>query len=378
MNPVNTASLAPAQMARALPDVSGLTDVADAADTGRFSGAAGVQIDRLSVRFGTRTVLDDLSLTIRRGELLTVLGRSGCGKTTLLRFIAGFIEADALAGSLTVAGRDLTHVPPHQRNLGLLFQSYALFPHLSVFENVAFGLKARRVPARDIARRVADALKLVQLGDAGHVMPAQLSGGMQQRVALARALVIEPDVLLLDEPLSALDANLRASVRSELKALHERLPDLTIVCVTHDQDDALVLSDRTLLMRDGHIAQLGTPQQLYDTPNDAYVARYLGAANLLPPSVAFPVGDARYSVRDKLACLRPESLRIVPLGEGNLHGTIESVEWYGSVLSVPVLLDAMPKEPVLVTMQRGHGMTPEKGMRVSLRYEADDVVLINP
>ncbi|WP_181315668.1 2-aminoethylphosphonate ABC transport system ATP-binding subunit PhnT [Paraburkholderia eburnea] len=375
MNPVNTASLASADMARALPDASGLTDATGAHDA---HGAAGVQIDRLSVRFGARTVLNDLSLTIRRGELLTVLGRSGCGKTTLLRFIAGFIEADGLAGSLTVAGRDLTHVPPHQRNLGLLFQSYALFPHLSVFENVAFGLKARRVPSRDIARRVADALKLVQLGDQGHVMPAQLSGGMQQRVALARALVIEPDVLLLDEPLSALDANLRASVRSELKALHERLPNLTIVCVTHDQDDALVLSDRTLLMRDGHIAQLGTPQELYDTPNDAYVARYLGAANLLPPSVAFPVGDARHDVRDKLACLRPESLRIVPLGEGALHGTIESVEWYGSVLSVPVLLDAMPNEPVLVTMQRGHGMTPEKGMRVSLRYEADDVVLINP
>ncbi len=372
MNPVNTASLASAEMARALPDASGLTDATDA------RGAAGVQIDHLSVRFGTRTVLNDLSLTIRRGELLTVLGRSGCGKTTLLRFIAGFIEADGLAGTLTVAGRDLTHVPPHQRNLGLLFQSYALFPHLSVFENVAFGLKARRVPSRDIARRVADALKLVQLGDAGHVMPAQLSGGMQQRVALARALVIEPDVLLLDEPLSALDANLRASVRSELKALHERLPNLTIVCVTHDQDDALVLSDRTLLMRDGHIAQLGTPQELYDTPNDAYVARYLGAANLLPPGVAFPVGDPRHDVRDKLACLRPESLRIAPLGEGALHGTIESVEWYGSVLSVPVLLDAMPNEPVLVTMQRGHGMTPAKGMRVSLRYEADDVVLINP
>lgn len=372
---MNTASLASADMARALPDASGLTD-ATGAQGGQ--GVAGVQIDRLSVRFGTRTVLNDLSLTIRRGELLTVLGRSGCGKTTLLRFIAGFIEADGLAGSLTVAGRDLTHVPPHQRNLGLLFQSYALFPHLSVFENVAFGLKARRVPSRDIARRVADALKLVQLGDQGHVMPAQLSGGMQQRVALARALVIEPDVLLLDEPLSALDANLRASVRSELKALHERLPNLTIVCVTHDQDDALVLSDRTLLMRDGHIAQLGTPQELYDTPNDAYVARYLGAANLLPPGVAFPVGDPRHDVRDKLACLRPESLRIVPLGEGALHGTIESVEWYGSILSVPVLLDAMPNEPVLVTMQRGHGMTPEKGMRVSLRYEADDVVLINP
>lgn len=346
------------------------------AQAGGVVGAAGVEIEHLTVRFGSRTVLDDLSLTIERGELLTVLGRSGCGKTTLLRFIAGFIEADGLTGTLTVAGRDLTHVPPHRRNLGLLFQSYALFPHLSVFENVAFGLRARRIASKEIARRVADALKLVQLGDAGHVMPAQLSGGMQQRVALARALVIEPDVLLLDEPLSALDANLRASVRSELKALHERLPNLTIVCVTHDQDDALVLSDRTLLMRDGRIAQLGTPQALYDTPNDAYVARYLGPANLLPPHVVFALGDARYVERDRLACLRPESLRIVPLGEGQLHGTIASVEWYGPVLSVSVTLDAWPAEPVLVTAQRGVGMTPERGARVSLRYEADDVVLV--
>src|SRR6201996_7666898 len=338
----------------------------------------GVQISGLSVRFGTRTVLDDLSLTIERGELLTVLGRSGCGKTTLLRFIAGFVAADGLAGTLSVAGRDLTDVPPHQRNLGLLFQSYALFPHLSVFDNVAFGLRARKLKAGEVARRVADALKLVQLADAGHVMPAQLSGGMQQRVALARALVIEPDVLLLDEPLSALDANLRASVRSELKALHERLPNLTIVCVTHDQDDALVLSDRTLLMREGQIAQLGTPQELYDTPNDAFVARYLGAANLLPAHVAFPLGDARHKERERVACLRPEALRIVPLGEGQLHGMISSVGWYGAVLSVSVVLDAMPSEPVLVTMQRGHGMSPEKGARISLRYEADDVVLINP
>jgi 2-aminoethylphosphonate transport system ATP-binding protein len=282
-----------------------------------------------------------------------------------------------LTGSLCVAGRDLTHVPPHKRNLGLLFQSYALFPHLSVFENVAFGLRARRVPSRDIARRVADALKLVQLGDAGHLRPAQLSGGMQQRVALARALVIEPDVLLLDEPLSALDANLRASVRSELKALHERLPNLTIVCVTHDQDDALVLSDRTLLMRDGRIAQLGTPQELYDTPLDAYVARYLGAANLLAPNVAFPLGDRRHEERERLACIRPEQWRIVPLGEGRIHGMVTSVDWYGAVLSVQVRLDAMPDEPAHVTMPRGYGITPEKGMRVSLDYEADHVVLVH-
>jgi 2-aminoethylphosphonate transport system ATP-binding protein len=363
MDPVNTVTTLAG---------SGALDATPRADGVAQTGApGGVQIEHLTVRFGSRTVLDDLSLTIERGELLTVLGRSGCGKTTLLRFIAGFIEADGLAGTLTVAGRDLTHVPPHKRNLGLLFQSYALFPHLSVFENVAFGLRARRISTKEIARRVADALKLVQLGDAGHVMPAQLSGGMQQRVALARALVIEPDVLLLDEPLSALDANLRAS-------LHERLPNLTIVCVTHDQDDALVLSDRTLLMREGQIAQLGTPQELYDQPNDAFVARYLGAANLLPPSIAFALGDARYSERDRVACLRPEAMRIVPLGEGQLHGTISTVEWYGSVLAVQVALDAMPNEPVQVSMQRGTGVTPEKGARISLRYEADDVVLIQP
>ncbi|TKC81327.1 2-aminoethylphosphonate ABC transport system ATP-binding subunit PhnT [Trinickia terrae] len=369
MKPVTTASLA---------HPGALGAARDAREDALTGTPDGVHIEHLSVRFGARTVLDDLSLTIERGELLTVLGKSGCGKTTLLRFIAGFIQTEGMAGTLTVAGRDLTHVPPHKRNLGLLFQSYALFPHLSVFDNVAFGLHARRLPSREVSRRVADALKLVQLGDAGHIMPAQLSGGMQQRVALARALVIEPDVLLLDEPLSALDANLRASVRSELKALHERLPNLTIVCVTHDQDDALVLSDRTLLMREGRIAQLGTPQQLYDAPNDGFVARYLGAANLLPPHVAFPLGDARYEVRDRVACIRPERLRIVPLGEGALHGVITSVEWYGSALSVQVALDAMPSEPVLVATQRGLGMAPEKGARISLHYEADDVVLIQP
>ncbi|ACR30849.1 2-aminoethylphosphonate ABC transport system ATP-binding subunit PhnT [Burkholderia glumae] len=344
----------------------------------RAAAPDGVQIEHLSVRYGARTVLDDLSLAIGAGELLTVLGRSGCGKTTLLRFIAGFVKADGLSGTLVVAGRDLTHAPPHKRNLGLLFQNYALFPHLSVFENVAFGLRARRLGSGEIARRVADALKLVQLGDAGHVMPAQLSGGMQQRVALARALVIEPDVLLLDEPLSALDANLRASVRSELKALHERLPNLTIVCVTHDRDDALVLSDRALLMRDGRIAQIGTPQQLYDTPRDGFVARYLGAANLLPPHVVYPIGDPLHDVRDRVACVRPERFTLKAPGSGGLNGTIASVEWHGSELSVSVMLDAAADEPVRVTMQRGRGPTPERGTRVSLHCEADDVVLIEP
>ncbi len=368
MNPVDTASLT-------YPGAFGATGPHA---TLRSGAPGGVQIEHLSVRYDARTVLDDLSLSIGAGEFLTVLGKSGCGKTTLLRFIAGFVKADGLTGTLTVAGRDLTDAPPHKRNLGLLFQNYALFPHLSVFENVAFGLRARRMPSADVTRRVADALKLVQLGDAGHQMPAQLSGGMQQRVALARALVIEPDVLLLDEPLSALDANLRASVRSELKALHERLPNLTVVCVTHDRDDALVLSDRTLLLRDGRIAQLGTPQQLYDTPRDGYVARYLGAANLLPPRVIFPLGDPRHDVRDKVACVRPERFTVMPRAAGGLHGTVASVEWLGADLWISVVVDAAPEEPVRVTMQRGRNPAPERGARVSLHCEADDVVLIDP
>jgi len=356
--------------------------VSDAASIGEQCTApglpGGVQIANLSVRFGARTVLDDLSLTIERGELLTVLGRSGCGKTTLLRFIAGFLQGEVEHGTLTVAGRDMTHLPPHQRKLGLLFQNYALFPHLSVFENIAFGLRARRVAEADIRSRVADALRLVQLDDAGRTMPAQLSGGMQQRVALARALVVEPDVLLLDEPLSALDANLRAAVRSELKALHQRLPHLTIVCVTHDQEDALVLSDRTLLLRDGKIAQLGTPQQLYDTPHDGFVARYLGAANLLPPALLLPGSDPRAADTTRVACLRPEALSIVAAGAGRLDGVVADVQWHGAALTVSVVLDALPREPVQVVQPRHQAGALGPGDRVSLTYEVDDVTLIQP
>jgi len=213
--------------------------------------------------------------------------------------------------------------------------------------------------AGEIARRVADALKLVQLGDSGHVMPSQLSGGMQQRVALARALVIEPDVLLLDEPLSALDANLRASVRTELKALHERLPNLTIVCVTHDQDDALVLSDRTLLMRDGRIAQLGTPRELYDNPKDAFVARYLGAANLLRhPSCSHRRCASR---RARPGRMRPSRVSLdcaARRGATAWHYRFGGVVRRGFVGIGDARRAA--DQPVLVTMQRAHGPMPRR------------------
>ena len=340
----------------------------------------GVHIGHLSVRYGAREVLRDLSIDVAAGERLAVLGKSGCGKTTLLRFVAGFLKADGLAGTLTVAGRDLTRTPPHKRNIGLLFQSYALFPHLTVTENVAFGLRARRIARGEVARRVAAALDLVQLGrDTHKQLPAQLSGGMQQRVALARALVIEPEVLLLDEPLSALDANLRALMRSELKALHERLPKLTMVYVTHDRDDALVLADRVMLLRDGRIAQLGTPQQLYDAPMDGFVARYLGEANLLPPEIAFAPDDPRRAARDKLACVRPDRLTLCPQGQGRIHGTVTSVEWHGATLSLTMTLDgAAGAEPVLATLQRGRDPMPERGARISLDCEAQDVILVSP
>jgi 2-aminoethylphosphonate transport system ATP-binding protein len=338
------------------------------------SVAGGLSVTNLTVQFGSKVVLRSLDLEMPRGEFLTVLGRSGCGKSTLLRFIAGFTPSRT--GRLSINGRDLTEAPPHRRNLGLLFQNYALFPHMSVSDNVAFGLKARGVRGRDAEAKVAAALKAVQLGDSGHLRPAALSGGMQQRVALARALVIEPDILLLDEPLSALDANLRAAVRTELKALHERLPNLSIICVTHDQEDALVLSDRTLLMRDGHIAQLGTPQELYDAPRDRFVAAYLGQANFLPSALALPaIGLAPQG--ERYACLRPEHLRVEQGEDGPLTGTVSGIEWHGATQSLFLHLDRAPETPVLVALPRSVA-APERGARVSLRYRPEDVIVVDP
>jgi 2-aminoethylphosphonate transport system ATP-binding protein len=332
--------------------------------------AAGVEIEGLTVRFGPKTVLSDLDLTIAPGEFLTVLGRSGCGKTTLLRFVAGFTQA--VSGRLRIGGKDLTGAPPHKRNLGLLFQNYALFPHMSVFDNVAFGLTARGVPASQIRMRVEAALRLVQMEASLRLPPASLSGGMQQRVALARALVIEPDVLLLDEPLSALDANLRASVRTELKALHERLPYLSIICVTHDQEDAMVLSDRTLLMREGRIAQLGTPQELYDTPRDRFVAGYFGAANFLPTSLVPRINghDANHMI-----CLRPEQMRLAPLGGGVLEGTVSNIEWRGASIALSVVPDGVPADPILIALPRGETV-PERGARTGIVFRHEDAVLV--
>src|SRR5687767_11008042 len=221
---------------------------------------ARLELDTVTKRYGDFHAVRDVSLEVPDGEFLVLLGPSGCGKTTTLRIIAGFVEATS--GMVRLGGQDVTALPPWKRNAGLVFQNYALFPHLTVAENVAFGLEMRKVAKADIAPRVAEALRLVRLGHLGERLPRQLSGGQQQRVALARALVFKPDVLLLDEPLSNLDAKLRQEVRIEIRELQRQL-GLTTIMVTHDQEEALTMADRLVVMSDGAVRQLGTQRDLY-------------------------------------------------------------------------------------------------------------------
>jgi spermidine/putrescine ABC transporter ATP-binding subunit len=237
-----------------------------------------VCFDRVSKRFGAVVALHELSLSIRRGEFMTLLGPSGCGKTTVLNLIAGFFSPDG--GDIRVGGERVNDVPPYKREAGMMFQNYALFPHMTVAANIGYGLKARHVSAPEIARRVGEALTLVRLSGYEDRKPRELSGGQQQRVALARALVINPKVLLLDEPFSALDKNLRASMQVELREIQRKL-GVTTVFVTHDQSEALSLSDRIAVMSGGRICQVGTPEEIYRRPCERFVASFVGDANVL-------------------------------------------------------------------------------------------------
>ncbi|MET4387934.1 putative spermidine/putrescine transport system ATP-binding protein [Bradyrhizobium sp. F1.4.3] len=237
-----------------------------------------LSIESLSKFYGDFAALDDVSLAVKRGEFLTLLGPSGSGKTTLLMSIAGFVQPDR--GDILLGRQSIRHLPPEQRNFGMVFQGYALFPHMTVYDNVAFPLKVRKRPFAEIKKKVDAALDLVQLGAQASRYPRQLSGGQQQRVALARAMVFTPHLLLLDEPLSALDKKLRAELQDELKRLHKRV-GLTFIYVTHDQDEALSMSDRIVVMRDGKVVQKGTPSELYERPATSFVANFLGKSNFL-------------------------------------------------------------------------------------------------
>ncbi|WP_420563692.1 ABC transporter ATP-binding protein [Thalassobaculum sp.] len=248
-----------------------------------------VVLKNIVKRFGSYTAVHPSDLEIPEGDFVTLLGPSGCGKTTTLRMIAGLL--DPSEGEILIGGRRINDVPIHKRNLGIVFQNYALFPHKTVADNVAFGLKYRKVSKDEITRRVEEALNLVQLPHVGGRYPKELSGGQQQRIALARAIVIEPDVLLLDEPLSALDANLREDMRVELKRIQHQI-GVTTVFVTHDQSEALAMSDRIVVMSGGRIEQVGTPEEVYNRPRSEFVANFLGASNILDGVCKARGGDA--------------------------------------------------------------------------------------
>jgi iron(III) transport system ATP-binding protein len=301
-----------------------------------------LEVDRVTKRFGMFTALEAVSLTIERGEFVCFLGPSGCGKTTLLRAIAGLDPQTS--GTIRQDGRDVSALPPSERDFGIVFQSYALFPNLSVADNVGYGLKSRRKPAAEIKARVTELLALVGLPTQGEKYPAQLSGGQQQRVALARALATSPGLLLLDEPLSALDARVRSRLRGEIRGLQRRL-GVTTIMVTHDQEEALTMADRIVVMNHGRIDQIGTPQEIYGKPASAFVADFVGSMNFLPGRVAGPgriaLGggaaiDCSHSEPtggEVRVCLRPEDVQVRGITDSTanrLAVTIAELEFLGS------------------------------------------------
>ena len=275
-----------------------------------------ISIEGLGVRYDGKRVIDGLSLTIEPGTFFTLLGPSGCGKTTLLRAIAGFVPVDA--GRLLFGSKDVARLPAHRRNIGMVFQDYALFPDKTVFDNVAYGLRARNVPEAEVRPRVNEAMERVGIGAFGARHPAALSGGQRQRVALARALVIKPDVLLMDEPLSNLDAKLRHQVRATISEL-QREAGITTVFVTHDQDEALAMSDRIGVMNAGQLEQVGAPGEIYASPRTAYVADFIGAANVLDVVLATPASaDAAVTVDFAGERIEARASQAMPAGAAKL------------------------------------------------------------
>ena len=348
--------------------------------------SANIELSHVRKRFGTVTAVEDLSLNVRAGEFLSLLGPSGCGKTTTLRMIAGLEHPSS--GDILANGKRINDIPVHRRNFGMVFQDHALFPHKTAFDNIAFGLRYRSVPNQDIERRVRRALEIVRLPSIGERLPRELSGGQQQRVALARAIVIEPDLLLFDEPLSALDANLREEMRVELKRIHHTL-GITAVYVTHDQAEALSMSDRVVLMRDGRIEQAGTPDELYRNPMSEFSARFFGQVNDVAgiviaaeadgsrvrlddgPEVRVSRVDGNPGERVRLL-LRAERAAVAPsfpddAGYSTIAGTIVTCDYLGVLTRYVIDLAGVP---FVILQSAGHS-TMRVGDRVNVRIPVD-------
>lgn len=311
--------------------------------------------------YGTFTALDRVSIEIEKGEFVCLLGPSGCGKTTLLRLIAGLTDLDD--GEITLEGAQLSGLPARKRGFGIVFQSYSLFPNMTVAENIGYGLKIRGAQKDEIATRVKDLLALVKLPQVANKLPGQLSGGQQQRIALARAIAVDPRVLLLDEPLSALDAKVRAELRNEIRQLQRDLGIPTLM-VTHDQEEALALADKIICMNHGVVVQAGTPQDLYNRPATRFVAEFMGISNLLSADAVerhFPnlLATRPQSDETHLACVRPEQIGLTPAENG--AATVRSVSFLGNLQRLE--LDS----PVGPLIAESHGATPcQEGDRVSL------------
>ncbi len=345
-----------------------------------------IRIDRITRTFGTVRAVDDVSLTVDEGKLFTLLGPSGCGKTTLLRMIAGF--ADVEAGSIWFGDRRIDSLPAHQRNIGMVFQNYAIFPNLTVEGNVAYGLRARKVNPAEIPARVAKALERVRLGGYGPRWPHQLSGGQLQRVAIARVLVIEPAVLLFDEPLSNLDAQLRTQMRVEIRQLQQAL-GLTAVYVTHDQEEALAISDRIAILRAGKIEQIGSPEEIYQRPQTAFVAEFLGGTNMLPgvagafdgqrtevatcgTSISVP-GKVAEAGQKLLLSIRPEALRLAEGSDGPLlQAKLVLREFLGQIQRLHATLP--DGTPIRVSALGGHQVGGAAGTALAFAYDPAQII----
>jgi putative spermidine/putrescine transport system ATP-binding protein len=349
---------------------------------GDSRSAAEVRLEDLRRIYGSTTALDGLNITIHAGELVALLGPSGCGKTTALRLVAGLEDADG--GQVVIDGRDVTHLPASRRDTGMVFQAYSLFPHMTARENVAFGLRMRRVGAQERRQRAEEMLELVGLGSQADRYAHQLSGGQQQRVALARALAIRPSVLLLDEPLSALDARVRSQLRDEIRRV-QREVGITTLFVTHDQEEALAIADRVGVMRAGQLEQMGPPTTIYAQPATPFVAEFVGLTNRLAGVVSSGVVDVRgvrlpLIARDTpdgpaVALVRPEAVSLAPAAEGAngpLSGTVIAVSFLGAVSRLTV---DMGDTTVLVQVPTAEAANHPGGSRVRIALRQDPVLI---